>query len=387
MHRLFILLLPFFSFSQLPESDIGSTKHTIESLFLGYDHDIWISLPDDYDTLQSYPVLYVLDAEWRFDITRALARELAINDECPHHIIVGIPQIDWQHRFKNLTFTPSMYNHENEYDSTSVFNKENTSGGEQYLKFLEGEVAAYINYTYNTNGFDMLIGHSLGGYYCAYLLDKSTKFEAYQILDPSIWYNRSDVLHHLRKELTESNRANVFVSYAQGGEERDTYFLTAVDSLCTLLKEKGNINYSSKFYPDEYHNSMYMYGVIEGLKFIYDGYSFGFIHPDDNVVADDYTQHFNRFSEKVNFTFLPNKDGYRWIGYANYTQQRWHEALQAYHLLGDAYDMDAFLLTEIGDCYHGLKRDKKALYYYERVLEMEPENAQVLAKVKLLENK
>ena len=387
-HLLFFIFFSASAFGQLPTNSMGATIIPFESKVLGYEYDLWVSLPDNYDSTKNYPVLYLLDAEWRFDITRSLVRELAINDRCPQHIIIGIPQIDWPHRLMNLTFTDSKINAHNEPDTINpMAPKESSGGGDKFLHFLETEVMSFANTRYSTNGFNVLMGHSLSGYFAAYTMFKSNLFHAFQIYDASTWYNASDVVHQLRKHLPKDKKATAFVGYAKGGEPLDAYFTKANDSLCLLFDQFDGIRSASKFYTEEYHNSMYMFGVIDGMSFLYDGYDFGFIAPTDTVSASDYINHFKRFSEKVNFTFHPKTDGFRWIGYANYSQGKWEEALEAYSYLGKDYDSDSWYLNEAATCYENLGKINEAINCLKKVLILEPENAEVKKRIKLLKKK
>ncbi|MDX2359459.1 MAG: alpha/beta hydrolase-fold protein [Crocinitomicaceae bacterium] len=376
------------SFGQLPSNNQGATVIPFESEVLGYQYDLWVSLPDDYDSTKNYPVLYLLDAEWRFDITRALVRELAVNDRCPQHIIVGVPQIDRPHRLMNLTFTDSKITAFNEPDTINpMVTEESSGGGDEFLRFLETEVIPFANKKYSTNGFNVLMGHSLSGYFAAYAMLKSDEFQAFQIYDPSIWYNASDVLNQLRAHLPKDIKATAFVGHAQGGMDLDVYFITAIDSLRLLFDEYDGIRSASKFYTEEYHNSMYMFGVIDGMSFLYDGYDYGYIAPTDTVTVADYIAHFEDFSKKVNFTFDPSRVGFLWVGYANYSQGNWEEALKAYSYLGNDYDNDSFYLAQAASCYEHLGRTEEALAIYKRALVIEPDNDEIKAKIKLLKKK
>ncbi len=97
----------------------------------------------------------------------------------PEIIVIGIPQIDRKHRVFDMTFTDSRNDARDEIDSLFTWNQSVTGGGLNLLNHIEQEVVSYIDITYSTNGFNSIIGHSLGGYYCAYILPIQTSFSAF----------------------------------------------------------------------------------------------------------------------------------------------------------------------------------------------------------------
>ena len=69
-------------------------EHKIYSEYLNENRDYWISLPLRYTDSLSYPVIYVFDAEWRFDLIRNIVFDWGANKKIKNSIIVGIPHID-----------------------------------------------------------------------------------------------------------------------------------------------------------------------------------------------------------------------------------------------------------------------------------------------------
>ena len=53
-----------------------TVRHGIESKYLNENRQHWISLPLHYSDSLSYPVIYVFDAEWRFDLIKNIAFDL-----------------------------------------------------------------------------------------------------------------------------------------------------------------------------------------------------------------------------------------------------------------------------------------------------------------------
>ena len=97
---LLVVLLLCLGATALPAQDTTfchspTQQHTIVSQHLHETRSYWVHLPLGYQDSLSYPVIYVLDAEWRFEFIRHLVFDWGANRLLPASIIVGIPHIDW----------------------------------------------------------------------------------------------------------------------------------------------------------------------------------------------------------------------------------------------------------------------------------------------------
>jgi predicted alpha/beta superfamily hydrolase len=381
-----ILLTSFFGYTQ--ESIISGKKYIIDSDVLNEDREIWIGLPAYYDSTKSYPTVYVLDAEWQFDITLSLIKELANNDKIPEHIVVGIPKIDSQHRFRDLTFTNTLINSMGIPDSStaSFFSPKNTGHGRLFLNHINKEVFPFVNSTFKTNGFDVFIGHSLSGYFGAYIMSMENSFNAFQLYDPSIWYNNGDVIDHLIKTISSGYNSNVFITSASGGKNKHDFHIAMHDSLNIKFNELS-INSKLKVYPHENHGSVRLPSIIDGLSDLYKGFSIGYILPTDSITVLEAENHYKNFSEKVNYNFSCPAGTYRWIGFANHSQGNWNEAIKAYNNCKDTFKNDHKVTREIAECYFEINELELSLSFYERTLVLNPENESlqsIISELKLL---
>lgn len=265
---LFIILF----LTQVVKAQNCFESHTIKSTALKEKRSVWVGLPKNYNKDSSYSVVYVLDAEDRFEITYSLTKELFENQNAiPELIIVGIPNVDKVQRLSDLTFTDSKVTATGKKDSIGCFSSSLTGNGLSFLNFLENEVVPYVNEHYSTNGFNTLMGHSIGGYFCAYVLPIQKSFSAFQIYDASIWYNDGDAIKHIQKGLDSNYKSNVFISKGiafDGPRENVDNHLLIIDSLGTVLRDYPNLNVTTATFEKD-HNAMYLFSVIEGLSVLY----------------------------------------------------------------------------------------------------------------------
>lgn len=349
-------------------------RHSIDSKVLTEERSIWVGLPENYDSTRAYAVIYVLDAEHRFEITYSLTKELFGNQSAtPELIVVGIPHIDRNHRVADLSFTDSKVSATGKNDTIGYFNASITGNGHSFLKFLENEAVPFINKRYNTNNFNTLVGHSLGGYFCAYILPIQKTFSAFQIYDPSIWYNDGDALKQIRKGLKPSTKSHVFVSKGttyDGPREHVDHHLDMIDSLSNLLSEYPSMNSSSAAY-EKNHNAMFFYSVIDGFSELFKDTEYGFISWSEPLTLTKYQNFYKAASERLGATFAPPMDGVRWVAYANYRQENWEEALKAYEYCYSLFENDLMVNMEIAECYKMLGNERKSNQYRKKVKALE----------------
>lgn len=269
--KLFLLLFTlFFSLGGNAQNCFEVQK--IKSKVLKEKRSVWVGLPKNYNKDSSYAVVYVLDAEDRFELTYSLTKELFEHQNAiPELIVVGIPNTDKLRRLYDLTFTDSKLNATGKKDTIGYFSPSLTGNGLSFLKFLENEVLPFVNKQYSTNGFNTLMGHSIGGYFCAYILPFQKSFAAFQIYDASIWYNDGDVLKHLQKNLDYNCKSKVFISKGtafDGPRKFVDNHLLMIDTLGTFLSNYPKITLTTATYEKD-HNAMYFFSVMDGLTILF----------------------------------------------------------------------------------------------------------------------
>src|SRR6218665_2170465 len=148
-------------------------------------------------TNEIYPVLYVLDGESHFRSVAAIVERLSGIGVCPPMIVVGIPNTN---RGRDLTPTALADNSDGVNDS---------GGGEKFISFIEKELMPYINSSYPTSSYKLLLGHSLGGLMVMHtLVHHKDLFNAYISIDAAIWWDNHKVLKESKLALKKNNYDN-----------------------------------------------------------------------------------------------------------------------------------------------------------------------------------
>lgn len=286
----FLLLVYTVTWAQ--ETIHMANKHIIASKSLHTDREIWVSLPDSYTNTQFqpvvYPVIYVLDAEANFMHHSAVVQKFQSGNypRIAESIVVGITN-------KNG-------------DRTKDFTPINDAA---FTLFIQDELFPFIQSTYRTNEFKVLIGHSLGGLFALTKLYTTPEmFNAYVAHDPSLWYNDKELLK-LYQANDQPNYKKRFVMMTQVGEQEVTESLRdhyeSIKAMNRILRQQPTLHYSYKHYENEDHGSVPMIGTIDFLRWLYAGYSVNIKKIKDQPELIDQT--FKAFSQKMNTPFLPSE--------------------------------------------------------------------------------
>ncbi|MEM8908510.1 MAG: alpha/beta hydrolase-fold protein [Bacteroidota bacterium] len=188
------------------------------------------------------------------------------NNKIPKHIIVGIPHIDWKEkRGIDLTFSHTRIEYDGDPIDSTVYTDQNSGGAELFYQFLNHELVAAVNKNYSTNGKNILVGHSYGGYFCSYILARDHQFSAFQIYDPSIWYSEGEAIKQITANLSKDKQLHVFISY----QPIPPYHAHQIEFLIHTLQQFENITLTHQLYEKETHNSLFLPSFLDGIKQLY----------------------------------------------------------------------------------------------------------------------
>ena len=248
-------------FAQKKISVSEVSEHTIQSKHLGEKRTYWISLPLNYSDSIAYPVIYVFDAEWRFELVKDLVFDLGANSKIERSIVVGIPHIDYEfQRGIDLTFSQSRVEYDGEVVDSTWYNKTNSGGGMNFYSYLTKDLIPDVNKHYSTNDHETLIGHSYGGYFAAYILSLDHPFEVMHIYDPSIWYSNGEVIDKFLAR-QKSKRVKIHLTY----QPVPKFHKDKIEAFSAELRKVNHVQLSSNFYPNDSHNSLYLDSFYRGI--------------------------------------------------------------------------------------------------------------------------
>jgi predicted alpha/beta superfamily hydrolase len=245
-----------------PPVTLSDTKQrTITSSKIGRRYDLFISLPENYNTSnRSYPVLYVLDG-WHFPLMAFIQENNIYSKRMAPVIIVNVghsPAKDAM-TLRARDFTP-----------TKTSGDPNSGGAPAFLDFLEHELIPLIDRTYRTSTSDRgLLGHSLGGLFAIYALEqRPALFQRIVAASPAL--QPDDVILKEASRALRALPAKVRLDLSVGSDDELGFTQTTTEFARVLdeLKPKG-LDYRFTLYPGENHNSVRLVSFPAGLYWVY----------------------------------------------------------------------------------------------------------------------
>lgn len=240
----------------------GTQIVNFSSKITGEEFDLCISLPRYYDdTAKTFPVLYVLDAQWDFPLVYSLYGQQYYDGQVPGLIIVGIRWGGSNPNYDSLRagdLTPS-----------KVMQIPQSGKAANFLKFIKEELIPYIDDNYRTNKKDRaLAGSSYGGLFTLYTMFNETEtFNGYLLTSPAIAYD-NQIIYKVEKRFFESKKPiNAKVYMAVGGYENAGQF----EEFVNLIKSRNyeGLQIDSKILDGIGHSGSKAEGYTRGLQYVF----------------------------------------------------------------------------------------------------------------------
>ena len=375
-------------FAQTDNKIVIGNIDSIQSKILKEKRNIWIYVPKvKYDSAflpQKFPVVYLLDAEQgdNFSSVVGMVQKLSERNDvngnrvCPQMIVVGIPNTK---RIRDLTPTK---------DSNNAL-LASSGGGEQFMSFMEKELTPYIDSTYPTLSYKMLIGHSFGGLTVINALINHTKlFNSYIAIDPSMGWDNQHFLKVGEQILSQNSFAGktLYVGIANTMEKgmnvndvvndttRATLHIRSIlemDKYIKNIKPKG-FNYASKYYENDNHVSVPFITEYDGLCFIFKQFPIDLPFKEFNDstvdVANRYALHFKKLSELFGYKVVLPENELNALAYRFLQMKQYKKAAGLLNLYIDSYPKSANGYDSYGDYYIAIGDKLKAIEFFKKAL-------------------
>ena len=370
---LFILLL-IFSFlpkavtAQIDALPIHNEKAILlRSKVMSEERTIWIHLPANYtSTTNSYPVLYVLDADNHFNYAAETVSFLAGYDRnrAPEMIVVGIVNVD-----RGRDFTPAYVKKaDGTLDSSKTVKN---AGAGRFLKYIADEVVPYIDTHYRVQPYRILAGHSLGGLFALYAKEQMPNlFPAMIITSPAINGVNDRMLADLQLFTKPLHPHNGKLFIAIGNENTQK-----VDSLTSGLKQFAPawLNWAYKKYDDENHFSAPYKSLFDGLKFIYKDWFIDY-YGNTNITYQDILRHFKTLSDEFGYNIPPTEDFVNNCGYNQLRSGRIENAIGLFIENVTAHPNSYNAYDSLGEAYMKAGNTSLAIFNYKKSIALNPHN-------------
>ncbi|WP_295801839.1 alpha/beta hydrolase-fold protein [Mucilaginibacter sp.] len=327
---------------------------------------------------ERYPVLYILDGEDHFNSAVGIVQQMA--GVIPDMVIVGITNT-----VRERDLTPTHVTARKGQDDVS-------GGGENFMKFINDELFPYVDSHYPTAPYRVFSGHSLGGLTVVNaLVNHTALFNAYIVIDPSLWWDNKKLLKQIQQQLSTLNLAkkSLFVAFANNMSPGVDTITVMQDTLnprtnvtrsvlpfIKALKETKPkaLNWSYKFYPNERHGTIELNAEYDALRYLFNYYAFltsqfdG--HPELNVDAV-LAAHFKMLSERLRYTVVPPESLVNSLAYYCWGTNKSKEAFSLFKRNIDNHPQSGNAFDSVGDFYAGTGEKQKAIEAYIKSLSLQ----------------
>jgi predicted alpha/beta superfamily hydrolase len=329
----------------------------LHSNILGEERTVFISVPVSYaQGTQKYPVLYLTDAQWQFDQSRTSAAFLARNGLIPEIIVVGVASSD---RTRDLYATKADFKVNGR---TIPFP---TSGNaDQFLAFLEKELIPRIESTYRTTQLRILAGHSAGGNFALHTMRvRPGLFQAIIAASPWLGWDDARELKQLMPflESTEVKTRVLFVTTANDGPELKANIETLISAL--RARKDASLKWDSAAYPKETHDSTVIKSYYDGLRMVFDGWSFPRDTQTNFLIGslNDVKVHYAGFGERLGYTPLPPEEIVNELGYQLLGMKALDQSLVVFRYNTEIYPQSANVWDSLADALEQTGKTDDAL--------------------------
>jgi uncharacterized protein len=242
----------------------------------GADYQIFVATPPGYpESGKTYPVVYALDADYSFALTRNVIQHFVEREGLPPMILVAIA-------YPGAATDRDLYKLSRTRDYTPLFVREGgyglefqkVSGGAPKFKvFIASELFPFLERRFAINADDRtIIGHSYGGLFATYLLlTEPSMFKRYVIVSPSLWYSDRIAfqMEDAAAQRGEPANANVFLSV--GALENPAMPNDLRDFYARLKgRKRPGLKVTLQIFDGERHDSVFPAAVTRGLRTVFD---------------------------------------------------------------------------------------------------------------------
>jgi predicted alpha/beta superfamily hydrolase len=236
----------------------------LTSKHVGQTYEIDISFPKDYVREKGrYPVLYVLDAEYNFGCVAYIIRRLIRNGDIPKVLVVGIAY--------NTTEDDFYLKRERDCTPPSTLYGSRSGGAENFIRFFREELIPFIDHNYRTiPGNRTLVGHSIGGFFCTYVLFKHPDlFAKYLVVSPSLWYS-NDVIFQYEQEFAQKKQPLRVAVFLSTGKDESAQMIRTTEKMIRIIEGRNymGLRFASLIPEGEHHRSVFPLAFTRGVRWL-----------------------------------------------------------------------------------------------------------------------
>lgn len=345
-------------------------KHSLRSTILEEERGFQLYLPPGYATSsERYPVLYLLDGEGHFHHATGVVQFLAGTLHIPPMIVVGVPNTN---RTRDLT-PPVRADARMSGDPSAPIISQvfpTAGGADRFLRFLEEELAPYIEAHYRTQPYRVLVGHSFGGLFAVHaLMNRPQSFHAYIAISPSLWWNDGELVAGAVKSLERLPKQERFLYMSMGDE--GTEMLKPIQQLAATLEQArpARLAWRYSFLPNDHHASTPHRTLYDGLEAAFEDLRLAQVQAfkgEPEQVEASYA----KLTKRLGYELQPSEDVTNLMGYALLRKGNLEGALTAFRRNVERHGDSPNVHDSLGEALEAAGQLEAARESYQRALSL-----------------
>lgn len=243
-----------------PDTDRRTFTHRIDAESLGEQREIYLRVPPGYDDELRYPVVYVLDGEWGFDLVASYLDYYAREGLYPPVIVTAVRNVN-----RNRDYVPAV-------DARFPY----TGGAEAFVDFVATEWREYVEARYASSDERILLGHSFGGTFVLHaLFTRPELFDAYIALSASTWVADRVLFDEARRYFDRERHPRAFL-YMAVGQADGGPTVPDGEALAGLFDEHApaNLEWYFEIQPRAEHFINFTSGLHDGFQRLFPRWQF-----------------------------------------------------------------------------------------------------------------
>lgn len=277
----------------LPNTQVRQLQSTSNNAI----YRLYVATPPEYAASgKKYPVVYMLDADYSFAMTRNIVQFMSDRGKLPEMILVAIAypgaadDLEVYQSNRKRDYTPPTaamrvgYGLPKGAAKSRGDGRNGQGGAEQFRSFIADQVVPYMESRFPVSQDRTFIGHSYGGLFGTYvMLTEPNLFQRYVIVSPSLWFDNGLMLKvEARGGVQRRGTAQAY--FAIGSlETAATVGAPMVQQLrqfANQLQSSGALRVTLDVREGETHESVFPGAVTRGLETVFQG-----VGPRNNSAA------------------------------------------------------------------------------------------------------
>jgi hypothetical protein len=243
------------------------------------------------------------------------------------------------------------------------------------FNFVNKELLPRIESDYRSNGLNILIGHSFGGYFSLVCMLENPKINYAISISPTIWGRYEKNIDLTLKEYSSVNQNKIYFGIAEGDHKT---LKKGVIKLNDFVKNNSKLKIESNIeeYSNEDHNSSILIGARKGLNKIFKNWPTVFPTEKWNKMSEKkdasiFYNYFHNISKKTKKNIIPSEEDYNSLGYFYLGENKITEAIEIFNKNMFLYPCSSNVYDSLGEAYEKNNNLKKALRSYRKAVKIE----------------